>query len=660
MLGENWKGYYLTAYGIAVKHGFRGTEEEWLSSLEGKPGAAAELRYNKNAKAIEWRPEGSDTWEAIVPLSELQGELVSATLSEAEEAAKNAGTAKADAMAAAVAAKKDAMAAAEAEKKILSHIEEYGTTVKKVYVSGDVLYIQTSDGKVFSAGDVRGRKGDTGNSGVYIGTEEPEDPEVKVWIDPSGHDGMRELINTLSRLKYTEGGVQVDLSDYAKGVDWAQDDETAANFVKNRTHYGTMKNGKGEKLTTLNFDEFTEEKFSLQLSVFTKENFFLVWPDGTEQEFRTVEEVIVPSSPGVLGKSKYWYYPVEEDSKYFSAFSAETGRSSITTFSKESVNYCSYCDVYTVKENSVLVAEKKLDEIYIPDNIKQPDWKQNDERAAGYIKNRTHYEEVEYKNITFDLSEELWTRDDFTGLREATLSPPDIKTLYDSFVRNCRGNIPLEVSFKGYGGDKLTVQLTHENEGQHRVYEAGDRVYLKLYDGEVSIIIDKYILNVGCAGALEYVSFNGLVWRHDIKQLDERFIPDTIARADLSNADENACRNLGAAQFVDLGFEGTTLRHNPMSFDYYVAVCNGGDLGENTLVFSNVSSPPSLGLSDCRVAKLTIYESAVLITYLLQFNVYLDGLLECVTETQRFNISAGQESIGNFRIEKLYGVKLPK
>ena len=216
MLDKPWKGYYLTAYGIAVKHGFRGTEEEWLSSLEGKPGAAAELRYNKNAKAIEWRSEGSDTWEAIVPLSELQGELVSATLSEAEEAAKSAGTAKADAMAAADAAKKDAMAASAAEKKILSHIEEYGTTVKKAYVSGDVLYIQTSDGKVFSTGDVRGRKGDTGNSGVYIGAEEPLDPDVKVWIDPTGQDGMREIINILSRLKYTDGGVQVDLSEYLR------------------------------------------------------------------------------------------------------------------------------------------------------------------------------------------------------------------------------------------------------------------------------------------------------------------------------------------------------------------------------------------------------------------------------------------------------------
>ena len=30
--------YYISAYGIAVKHGFQGTEEEWLASLKGDKG----------------------------------------------------------------------------------------------------------------------------------------------------------------------------------------------------------------------------------------------------------------------------------------------------------------------------------------------------------------------------------------------------------------------------------------------------------------------------------------------------------------------------------------------------------------------------------------------------------------------------------------------
>lgn len=39
---QGWPGYYISAYGIAVKHGFMGTEEDWLDTLKGDPGAAGE------------------------------------------------------------------------------------------------------------------------------------------------------------------------------------------------------------------------------------------------------------------------------------------------------------------------------------------------------------------------------------------------------------------------------------------------------------------------------------------------------------------------------------------------------------------------------------------------------------------------------------------
>lgn len=35
---QGWPGYYISAYGIAVKHGFVGTEEEWLETLRGEQG----------------------------------------------------------------------------------------------------------------------------------------------------------------------------------------------------------------------------------------------------------------------------------------------------------------------------------------------------------------------------------------------------------------------------------------------------------------------------------------------------------------------------------------------------------------------------------------------------------------------------------------------
>lgn len=103
-IGTLWRGYYITAYGIAVKHGFKGTEEEWLESLVGK---AAEIRYNDVTNVLEWSYAGEDVWTELLSLEELQTEVVAQTLAQAE-AAKQAAQ---DAQAAAEAAQSAAEAA---------------------------------------------------------------------------------------------------------------------------------------------------------------------------------------------------------------------------------------------------------------------------------------------------------------------------------------------------------------------------------------------------------------------------------------------------------------------------------------------------------------------------------------------------------------------
>lgn len=44
-----WAGYYISAYGLAVKNGYTGTEEEWLASLKGEKGDQGE-QGNKGDK----------------------------------------------------------------------------------------------------------------------------------------------------------------------------------------------------------------------------------------------------------------------------------------------------------------------------------------------------------------------------------------------------------------------------------------------------------------------------------------------------------------------------------------------------------------------------------------------------------------------------------
>lgn len=59
---DKWRGYYITAYGIAVKHGFDGTEEEWLESLKGEKGDPSinQGSYDDYDTFIADHPTGED------------------------------------------------------------------------------------------------------------------------------------------------------------------------------------------------------------------------------------------------------------------------------------------------------------------------------------------------------------------------------------------------------------------------------------------------------------------------------------------------------------------------------------------------------------------------------------------------------------------------
>lgn len=65
-----WAGYYISAYGLAVKNGYTGTEEKWLASLKGEKGDQGE-QGNKGDKGDKGdtgaQGEKGDTGEQGVP-----------------------------------------------------------------------------------------------------------------------------------------------------------------------------------------------------------------------------------------------------------------------------------------------------------------------------------------------------------------------------------------------------------------------------------------------------------------------------------------------------------------------------------------------------------------------------------------------------------------
>lgn len=110
-IGTEWRGYYITAYGIAVKHGFQGTEEEWLKSLKGDGGEPIVIRYDETAQQLQWKYESDTQWQELLSLSELQGDVVSQTLAAAQDAKTAAEAAQSAAETAAQTTGADAAAA---------------------------------------------------------------------------------------------------------------------------------------------------------------------------------------------------------------------------------------------------------------------------------------------------------------------------------------------------------------------------------------------------------------------------------------------------------------------------------------------------------------------------------------------------------------------
>ena len=70
-------GIYFSAYGIAVKHGYTGTEEEWLASLKGDPGEPVVIRFDQTSGQLQWKYQNETTCHDVLSLEELQGALVS-------------------------------------------------------------------------------------------------------------------------------------------------------------------------------------------------------------------------------------------------------------------------------------------------------------------------------------------------------------------------------------------------------------------------------------------------------------------------------------------------------------------------------------------------------------------------------------------------------
>ena len=141
---DGWRGYYISAYGLAVKHGFEGTESEWVESLYGEE---VMLRYDGTADELQWKYKSAEQWDSLMDTEALRGEIVSQTLSAAQSAKERAESAQSAAESAAQRAGTSAQSASGSASSASASAERANTDA----VLASELVVAASDSENASA-----------------------------------------------------------------------------------------------------------------------------------------------------------------------------------------------------------------------------------------------------------------------------------------------------------------------------------------------------------------------------------------------------------------------------------------------------------------------------------------------------------------------------
>lgn len=297
-------------------------------------------------------------------------------------------------------------------------------------------------------------------------------------------------------------------------ANWNENDETSVSFVKNRTHYAAtiVKMEDLTDSTIVNgwcYHELSSGVLS-QIRNSSSNDLMLriYWNTGNSFENERITPVVEFNDNYMVASNSYGEYPRSHNSVLIVFSDAtEIAIDSSTTITLDKGLYLPYDEEYREYVAGFMAQEVtyKLPEQYIPDTIArasdivQSNWNQNDVNAKDYIKNRPFYE-----NITTLLAEtDIVIDNNITSIGKAI-----------PFVVGCFYAIILD-------GTKYEAQAVTS--------DYGISVQLDINNSSLSINYEGNItaepVNYG-DHTIQIISLSD----YEIKQLDEKYIPETIAR----------------------------------------------------------------------------------------------------------------------------------
>ena len=274
---EPWKGYYYSAYGIAVKHGFTGSEEDWLASKD------VVLRYDTQLRQLQWKLTQDSAWQTLMQMDELQGQVIAQTLEQAEAAALRAEAGAQEAEQSAQRAQEFARTAGNVVKIELINAKNSGEFDGEDGVSathewnGTVLTVRSASGE--SSADLKGERGPQGIQGEQgiPGERGPQGPQgIQGEQGPQGPEGKADQFKVY--------GLGTADNPFLIPSDYALADMKNSGWYSIELGYGAVDFGDG--FTANKFLLRVESGASEQYTSVTKQTAIFASYPGAEEYFR--------------------------------------------------------------------------------------------------------------------------------------------------------------------------------------------------------------------------------------------------------------------------------------------------------------------------------------------------------------------------------------
>ena len=357
--------------------------------------------------------------------------------------------------------------------------------------------------------------------------------------------------------------------------DWNENDSSSANYIENRTHW-----------VEVGREVICQEQTPTSAGLTTQTNVphntggenFIVTIDGTPYSCVSWYNPAYDANTFFIGDSRIWgelgsiiYDNNPEDVPFLIEFYYEETDSWNLELSSITISFAD-SNTHTVKieKESDEVTYHQLDENFIPDSIARKsdieenyalksdvenidlseyetkedaqvkydtitdakaDWNQNDENAIDYVKNRTHYSytgttrgDAIAEEYTCTIDTAYVTDGQYTGeLNISRFSNETLEVVYDDKSYICT----VEYSTKEYSDGTFYIHSI----GDENLIEYPFYIHEEYSDSPQYMFDSQYYIMTSETGTHTLYVYT-VTEDTILKQLDEKFIPDTIARQD--------------------------------------------------------------------------------------------------------------------------------